>query len=149
MQQLFLGVQDFYPRTRVQGDIGSIQVTQPVGEEEKETSLEELMEKDKTKNMMTNMKRKTRVKISQNQKLIQVLEDVLSRFMSSFEEVVRAGVLSYAPGSESEHVSRVSPSIDWLCVGWCLVVGGVLFPVVRFFLFPDQSVRSSYQPMTS
>ena len=41
------------------------------------------------------------------------------------EEVVRAGVLSYAPGSESEHVSPVSPFIDWSCVvGWCLVVGG-------------------------
>ena len=41
------------------------------------------------------------------------------------EEVVRAGVLSYAPGSESEHISPVSPFIDWSCVvGWCLVVGG-------------------------
>ena len=29
--QLFLGVQDFYIRTRVQGDMGSIHVTQPVG----------------------------------------------------------------------------------------------------------------------
>ena len=35
-----------------------------------------------TKNMMTNMKRKTRVKITQSQKLIQVLEDLSSRFMS-------------------------------------------------------------------
>ena len=53
------------------------------------------------------------------------------------EEVVRAGVLSYAPGSESEHVSPVSPFIDWSCVvGWCLVVGGVLFAVVWFFLVP-------------
>ena len=66
------------------------------------------------------------------------------------EEVVRAGVLSYAPGSESEHVSPVSPFIDWSCVvGWCLVVGGVLFAVVWFFSIRDQSVRSSYQPMTS
>ena len=63
---------------------------------------------------------------------------------------MRAGVLSYAPGSESEHVSPVSPFIDWSCVvGWCWVVGGVLFAVVWFFLIPDQSVRSSYQPMTS
>ena len=30
-QQLFLGVQDYYIRTRVQGDMGSIHVTQPVG----------------------------------------------------------------------------------------------------------------------
>ena len=53
-------------------------------EEEKETSFEELMGKKNkmTKNMMTNMKRKTRVKITQNQKLIQVLEDLSSRFMS-------------------------------------------------------------------
>ena len=45
---------------------------------------DELMRKKNkmTKNMMTNMKRKTRVKITQNQKLIQVLEDLLSRFMS-------------------------------------------------------------------
>ena len=51
------------------------------------------------------------------------------------EEVVRAGVLSYAPGSESEHVSLVSPFIDWLCfVGLCLFVGGgfVCFCVVFF-----------------
>ena len=41
------------------------------------------------------------------------------------EEVVRAGVLSYAPGSESEHVSLVSPFIDWSrFVGLCLFVGG-------------------------
>ena len=53
------------------------------------------------------------------------------------EEVVRAGVLSYAPGSESEHISPVSPFTDWSCVvGWCLVVGGVLFAVVWFFLVP-------------
>ena len=31
VQQLFLGVQDFYIRARVQGDMGSIHVTQPVG----------------------------------------------------------------------------------------------------------------------
>ena len=53
-------------------------------EEEKETSFEELMGKKNkmTKNMMTNMKMKTRVRITQSQKLIQVLEDLLSRFMS-------------------------------------------------------------------
>ena len=51
------------------------------------------------------------------------------------EEVVRAGVLSYAPGSESEHVSLVSLFIDWSCfVGWCLFVGGALFAFVWFFL---------------
>ena len=144
VQQLFLGVQDFYIRTRVQGDMGSIHVTQPVGkpdvkdktcfkkcshcgkkghvakdcwekhpdkkptpkprakaqptkpgekgkgrgkveerrkEEERETSFEELMGK---RNKMTKsiMKRKTRVRTTQNQKLIQVLEDLSSRFMS-------------------------------------------------------------------
>ena len=43
------------------------------------------------------------------------------------EEVVRAGVLSYAPGSESEHVSLVSPFIDWSCfVGLCLSCWGGL-----------------------
>ena len=51
------------------------------------------------------------------------------------EEVVRAGVLSYAPGSESEHVSLVSPFIDWSrFVGLCLFVGGgfVCFCAVLF-----------------
>ena len=43
------------------------------------------------------------------------------------EEVVRAGVLSYAPGSESERVSPVSQFIDWSFLlvgvgGWGLVV---------------------------
>ena len=39
---------------------------------------------------------------------------------------MRAGVLSYAPGSESELVSPVSPFIDWSgFVGWCSVVGAV------------------------
>ena len=42
------------------------------------------------------------------------------------EEVVRAGVLSYAPGSESERVSPVSQFIDWSgFVVWCSVVGAV------------------------
>ena len=52
------------------------------------------------------------------------------------EEVVRAGVLSYAPGSESEHVSLVSPFIDWSrFVGFVLVfLGGALFAFVLFFL---------------
>lgn len=51
------------------------------------------------------------------------------------EEVVRAGVLSYAPGSESEHVSLVSPFIDWSCfVGWCLFVGGGFVCFVFFVL---------------
>ena len=50
------------------------------------------------------------------------------------EEVVRAGVLSYAPGSESEHVSPVSPFIDWSwLVGLCVVVGAGLFALVWFF----------------
>ena len=40
------------------------------------------------------------------------------------EEVVRAGVLSYAPGSESEHVSPVSQFIDWSgFVGWFPLLG--------------------------
>ena len=125
VQQVFLGVQDYYISTRVQGDMGSIHVTQPVGkpqdmlqlrkegpfgrelsgtqevqslwqesllevakvgekvegrrkEEERETSFEELMGKKNkmTKNMTKNMKRKTRVRITQSQKLIQVLEDL-------------------------------------------------------------------------
>ena len=51
------------------------------------------------------------------------------------EEVVRAGVLSYALGSESEHVSLVSPFIDWSrFVGLCLLVGGALFAFVLLFL---------------
>ena len=52
------------------------------------------------------------------------------------EEVVRAGVLSYAPGSESEHVSLVSPFIDWSrFVGFVLVfLGGGLVCFVLFFL---------------
>ena len=66
------------------------------------------------------------------------------------EEVVRAGVLSYAPGSESEHVSLVSPFIDWSgFVGWCLFVGGALFALCGSFWLADQSVRSCYQSMTS
>ena len=51
------------------------------------------------------------------------------------EEVVRAGVLSYAPGSESEHVSLVSPFIDWSrFVGFVLVFLGGLVCFVLFFL---------------
>ena len=67
------------------------------------------------------------------------------------EEVVRAGVLSYAPGSESVHMSHLSHfhrlvSFCWFGFGcW----GGFVCFAVAFFLFADQSVRSSYQPMTS
>ena len=51
------------------------------------------------------------------------------------EEVVRAGVLSYAPGSESEHVSLVSPFIDWSrFVGLCLFVGGACLLLFCSFL---------------
>ena len=39
-------------------------------------------QEEQDENMMTNMKRKIRVKITQNPKLLQVLEDLLSRFMS-------------------------------------------------------------------
>ena len=63
---------------------------------------------------------------------------------------MRARVLSYASGSESEHVSLVSPFIDWSCfVGWCLFVGGALFALCGSFWLANQSVRSYYQPMTS
>ena len=69
------------------------------------------------------------------------------------EEVVRAGVLSYAPGSESEHVSPVSQFIDWSgFVGWFRLLGFVVCVVCFCGVLPwisDQSVRSSYQPMTS
>ena len=53
------------------------------------------------------------------------------------EEVVRAEILSYAPVSESEHVSPVSPFIDWSgFVGWFSVVAVlfVWFALVVFFL---------------
>ena len=66
------------------------------------------------------------------------------------EEVVRAGVLSYAPGSESEHTFHLSHFHR--LVSFCrFVLGcwGGLFALVLFLLFTDQSVRSSYQPMTS
>ena len=47
--------------------------------------------------------------------------------------------MSYAPGSESEHVSLVSPFIDWTrFVGLVLVVlfrGGFLFCFVCFLVF--------------
>ena len=67
------------------------------------------------------------------------------------EEVVRAGVLSYAPGSESVHMFHLSHfhrlvSFCWFGFGcW----GGFVCFAVAFLLFTDQSVRSSYQPMTS
>ena len=50
------------------------------------------------------------------------------------EEVVRAEVLSYASGSESEHVSLVSPFIDWSCfVGWSCLLGGLCLLCVVLF----------------
>ena len=67
------------------------------------------------------------------------------------EEVVRAGVLSYAPGSESVHMFHLSHfhrlvSFCWFGFGcW----GGFVCFAVAFFLSTDQSVRSSCQPMTS
>ena len=67
------------------------------------------------------------------------------------EEVVRAGVLSYAPGSESVHTFHLSHFHR--LVSFCRFVfgcwGGSVCFAVAFFLFTDQSVRSSYQPMTS
>ena len=68
------------------------------------------------------------------------------------EEVVRAGVLSDAPGSESVnmfHLSHLSLIGQFLWFGVCLL-GRVFFALVFLVcLIPDQSVRSSYQPMTS
>ena len=68
-----------------------------------------------------------------------------------WEEVVRAGVLSYAPGSESVHTFHLSHFHR--LVSYCRFVfgcwGGFVCFAVAFFLFTDQSVRSSYQPMTS
>ena len=51
------------------------------------------------------------------------------------KEVVRARILSYAPGSASEHVSFVSLFIDWSrFVGFVLVFsGGSLFALCCFF----------------
>ena len=67
------------------------------------------------------------------------------------EEVVRAGVLSYAPGSES--VTRFTCLTFHRLVSFCRFVfgcwGGFVCFAVAFFLITDQSVRSSYQPMTS
>ena len=66
------------------------------------------------------------------------------------EEVVRAGVLSYAPGSESKHVSLVSPFIDWSrFVGFVLVFfgGACLLCVVLFDSVTNLCDR--YPPMTS
>ena len=49
------------------------------------------------------------------------------------EEVVRAGVLSYAPGGESVHTCHLSHFIDWSAfVGLGLVVGAVLFALLSF-----------------
>ena len=67
------------------------------------------------------------------------------------EEVVRAGVLSYAPGSESVrmfHLSHFHRLVSFCWFGFGCWGGFVCF-AVAFFLFTDQSVRSSYQPMTS
>ena len=52
---------------------------------------------------------------------------------------------------ESEHVSLVSPFIDWSrFVGFVLVFfGGGLFALCCSFWLGDQSVRSRYPPMTS
>ena len=67
------------------------------------------------------------------------------------EDVVRAGVLSHAPGSESVHMFHLSHfhrlvSFCWFGFGcW----GGFVCFAVAFFLSTDQSVRSSCQPMTS
>ena len=67
------------------------------------------------------------------------------------EDVVRAGVLSYALGSESVHMFHLSHfhrlvSFCWFGSGcW----GGFVCFAVAFFLSTDQSVRSSCQPMTS
>ena len=67
------------------------------------------------------------------------------------EDVVRAGVLSYAPGSESVHMFHLSHfhrlvSFCWFGFGcW----GGFVCFAVAFFLSTDHSVRSSCQPMTS
>ena len=65
------------------------------------------------------------------------------------EEVVRAGVLSYAPGSESERFTCFTFHRLVMFVGWCLFVGGALFALCGSFWLADQSVRSCYQPMTS
>ena len=64
---------------------------------------------------------------------------------------MRAGVLSYAPGSESVNTFHLSHFHR--LVSFCRFVfgrwGGFVCFAVAFFLFTDQSVRSSYQPMTS
>ena len=44
--------------------------------------------------------------------------------LQAAEDVMRAGVLSNAPGSESECVSLVSQFIDWFVV---VFVGGLVF----------------------
>ena len=67
------------------------------------------------------------------------------------EEVVRAGVLSYAPGSESVHMFHLSHFHRLVSFGrFVFGCWGCWFALLLFFvLFSDQSVRSSYQPMTS
>ena len=53
------------------------------------------------------------------------------------EDVVRAGVLSYAPGSESVHMFHLSHIIDWSAfVGLGLVVGAVLFALLLLSFCP-------------
>ena len=65
------------------------------------------------------------------------------------EDVVRAGVLSYAPGSESAHMFHLSHFHRLVRFCWFgLVVGGVCLCFFAFLLTTDQPVRSSYQPMT-
>ena len=72
--------------------------------------------------------------------------------LQAAEDVMRAGVLSNAPGSESECVSLVSQFIDWSDFVGGLVFGvwlclGFLFVLLCWFLvcIGDQSVRPSYQ----
>ena len=64
------------------------------------------------------------------------------------EEVVRAEVLSLVPGSESEHVSSVSPFVDWSgFVGWCSVVGA--FFCLLWWCFSLRSLTNLYDRVQS